>query len=309
MDRRTFLTLLTATPALGVVAACGSDAIDDAAAPAAAPDETLPPATDPPAELSTPPTTDSPTGTAVPASDAPGDLVLSYTESGGFTTREYAFQDPPLVLITAGGQFITTAVTTQEFPPPAVPQHLVRPIDPAGIDAIVSSAADAGLLADVEYERDDLIADASTATLAISTDEGTWTHEAYALGIGGGPGLDGGESTDRRRALADFLDSLVADPGSLIGAGELGEPSAWEPPAYQIVAEPAPEADPSQPEPTVLDWPGSSGVDLATASGCTEVSAESLGPILADADALTRFRQGGVTYAVTVRPAYPGREC
>ena len=162
MERRNFIATLVALPALGLLVACGSDATGDSLATAettaeAPPSDTAAPSTEPAA----------PAETDVPAvlSDDP---VLSYTSPGGFTTREFAFQNPPTVLVTKDGMLITAGVSPAIFPGPLLPQHQAQTVSPAGVDALLAAAESAGLLADVDYTSDDglLIADASTATPA-----------------------------------------------------------------------------------------------------------------------------------------------
>ena len=318
MGRRSFLALLgiaATVPAAAAVAGCGADE----AAPVEAPD-TLPPVSDP-APTAPPPAGSTPAvpGTGAPAADgAEAGAVLTYTESGGFTTRELAFQDPPIVLITDDGRVITGAVTTMMFPGPLVPPHSVRSIEPAGVEAILAAADEAGLLGELDPDElagDELIADASTATLEITAPDGTTRrHEAYALGLGAGMGGPASESTPARRALRGFLDALVADPEGLAGAGNLGEEKPWVPAAYQLVATPAdevdggPSADPDL-APTTVPWPEGTGGELAAATSCVEVERAAIGSLLDDADQLTRFEQGGTSWSLIVRPAYPGRSC
>jgi hypothetical protein len=294
-------------PALGLLAACGSDSTGDSlqtadTTGAPAPDATV----DPPAE----PVETSPT-TEVPSQPVTTEPVLSYTMPGGFTTREFAFQDPPSVLITNDGTLIGPSVTTSVYPGPLLPQHQTQTVSPVGIEALLAAADAAGLFADVDYTSDDglLIADAATSVLTISADGSTYTHEAYALGVAGGPGAEATESTPERQALLDFITALRDDPASLVGVENLGSPADYEPDAYQLIAAPIEDLSGFDPAPTVQPWPADTGVDLATATECVEVEREVIGDLFADATQLTFFEQDGETYQVTPRPAYPGRTC
>ncbi len=329
LRRRRFLTAALAVPALGLFAACGSDSTGDSlqssdatdslpvtstastTEPSVAPPETAPPETAPPetapAELvptDTVPSTESTTDAGL---DEP---ILSYTAPGGFTTSQFAFQDPPLALLTADGRLIGPGVSTAIFPGPLLPVHQVQTVTPAGIDSLVAAADAAGLLADVDYSTDGglVVADAANTLLTITADGVTYTHEAYALGIGGGPGADQTESTPERQALLDFLTTLQADPASIFGDDDLGGATVYEPTAYQFIATSMAGAD-IVADATIVDWPADTGIDLAEATECTEVERAVIGDLFQDATQLTFFAQDDENYQVTPRPAYPGRSC
>lgn len=306
MQRRNFIAALIALPGLGVLAACGSGSSGDSL-------QTSDTVAEEPVDSATPPAStpaDPPPEPEVSVAPLSGDLVLSYTTPGGFTTREFAFQDPPAVMLTQDGALLTGALVPAVFPGPLLPQHMVQSVTPEGIQSILAAAESAGLFADIDYATEDelLIADAPTTVLTISAADATYTHEAYALGIGGGPG-EGTESTPERQALLDFLTALTNDPASLTGADGLGEPSPYTPTAYQLMAVPVEDLSGFDPEPTVEGWPADAGVELATATDCVEVDREAIGDLLETATQLTFFTENDVTYQVTARPAYPGRSC
>ena len=309
MERRTFLSALIGVPAIAVIAAaCGSESSQGG--PAVTGGDTLPT----PDATTTPPTT--PSSVEVPesgppvtsAGDVPApDVVLEYGAYGGFTTREFSFQRTPQVLITGDLRVITPAVTTAMYPGPLVPPLTQRSITAAGVETVLAVAADAGLYADVDYESDQMIADAATATLRLAAEDRTYVHEAYALGVAGGPGGDA-ESSPERQALADFVTAL-GDLPALVGEDQLGPEEPYVPDAYQILVDVAGDLSGYEIEPTVVDWPSESGVVLADVTSCTEVEAAPLADVFDGADELTFFVEDGVTYGVVVRPALPGRDC
>ncbi|MEM8621249.1 MAG: hypothetical protein AAGF73_16140, partial [Actinomycetota bacterium] len=145
-----------------VLAACGDD--DDTTS------ETLPPVTEGTAGESTVPGTEAddstePSGeyTYPTGSD---DVVVEYAEVGGFTTQAFAFQNPPSVLISGDGLVFGGGATIAVYPGPLVPPVFVRTITPEGIETVLASADQAGLLADVDYDSEEaeFVADAPTAT-------------------------------------------------------------------------------------------------------------------------------------------------
>lgn len=307
MERRNFITALLAVPALGLLAACGSDAAGDRLQTSDTTGEEPPASTVPTDTEPVAPTPDS-TAPAEVVSDTP---VLSYTAVGGYTTLEYAFQNPPIVLLTQSGTLIGQSVVPAVFPGPLLPQHQAQTVTPAGIDAVLAAADAAGLFAEVDYSTDDdlAIADASTATLTITADGTTYTHQAYALGLQSGPATEVTESTPQRRALLDFLTTLQADPTSIFGAENLGAPTDYEPQAYQLIATPVGDLSDFEPAPVVEQWPAESGIELAAATECVEAERSAVGDVLEAATQLTFFSENDVTYQVTARPAYPGRTC
>lgn len=300
--RRNFLGLLIVMPA-GLLAACGSS------------DEPADGGVSSPVELPEPTIHGS-----VPSSEVPGTVlvgddmatvsaILTYTESGGFTTLARSFQDPPIVLVADDGTVLTPAPTTQEYPGALLPRHNIQTISRAGVEALLRAAGDAGLLADVTYQRNDGIADAATATLTISTDQDTYVHEAYALGTGGAPGQGTSETDPRRQALIGFLTMLAGDLAGVVGAENLGEAEPYEPVGYQLIAQPITDLAGFETEPRIEPWPAGTGVALAEATDCVAVRREDLGDRFELADELTFFTENDVTYQVIPRPAYPSRDC
>lgn len=270
-----------------VVASCGSDADSPAA------DDSLPPVTD---------GYQHPTGA--------DDVVIEYAEVGGFTTREFAFQQTPNVLVSGDGRVFSPGAQMAIFPGPLLPAVQVQPVSEQGIQSILAAADEAGLLREVGYEQPADIADASTARVTINVNGETFVHEAYALGIGLlGDGVE--ESTPERQALAAFIVALNDLP-TLVGADELGEQILFDPSRYGIEALVIDDlsvygADDIQP--TVSEWPADVSLRLADASSCTVVSADEVGETLLNASQLTFFTDADITYQVLAKPILPGIDC
>ncbi|MEL6891794.1 MAG: hypothetical protein AAFP84_09370 [Actinomycetota bacterium] len=313
--RRRLLAAAIGLPvAAMVVAACGSDS-DDGSPPTDTIDPVDQPTdpTDPtaPADPTVPDGTDAPPtdGDIVPAADG---AILEMGWYGGFTMREIAFQRAPNLLVTADGRVITPAAVAAIFPGPLLPQHTVRTITPEGIERLLAALDDAGLLANVAYDEDSLIADAATATVVVRTADREFRHEAYALDLAPGhtdePSDQPTEQSAERIALAAAMERL-SDLASIVGEDALGPEEPWTPEAYQLIAEPIDDVSGFEPEPTVLDWPAESGVVLAATSSCTEVGRDAVGRVLESANQLTFFTEGDTTYQILARPAYAGRSC
>jgi hypothetical protein len=293
MVKKRLMPLLAVVGLAVVATSCGSDGAQSSPAS----DSTLPPvATDDPATGGY----THPTGV--------DDVVISYAELGGFTTPAVTFQQTPAVLVSGDGRVFSPGAQIEIYPGPLLPAVQVQTITETGIQNLLAAADDAGLLADIDYTIDSNVADASTATVVISADGNTWTHEAYALGFAG---PDGVEPTPERQALLAFVTQLT-ELSKLAGAENLGETSLFEPTEYAIEATPVDDLSAYGSdgiEPTLEEWPSDVSVRLVDASSCVTLPASEVGDLLASANQLTFFTDADVTYQVVARPVLPGSTC
>lgn len=285
MNKRVLPALVLTVALATGVAACGSDS----ATGSPDGDSTLPPVSD---------------GFAHPS--GADEIVIEYSQVGGFVPADVAFQQTPSVLVSGGGQVFTPGIVPAIFPGPLVYPLQVQAISEAGIQQLLTAADEAGLLADVEYDTPTQIADAPTARVVINVDGETYVHEAYALGLE----LPDQEVSPERQALAEFVGDLSSL--AMVDAGELGESSIFDADEYGIRATAiddlgAYEADGV--EPTVVEWPADAVARLADASTCTVVPAGEVGDVLSAANSLTFFDDAGVTYQVFAKPILPGTDC
>jgi len=238
------------------------------------------------------------------------EVVIEYAEVGGFMPRELVFNQIPNVLISGDGRSFSPGAQIAIYPGPLLPAVQVWSMDEDGIQQALAAADEAGLFQAIDYDQPTNIADASTARVTIDVDGETYVHEAYALGIGGGPGDDGADATTpERRALLDFINELqeITSPGPDADA-RIFEPSEYGIEALVVDDLSAYGSDGI--EPTVVDWPPDAGVRLADASSCTVVAAAEVGEALAAADQLTFFQDGDDTiYQVLAKPILPGTAC
>lgn len=296
------LALLVSVGAFAIAAAaCGSD---EAASNATDPSGT--------ASVDTAPT-DTEVGDTLPPvpgfahPTGPDDVVIEYTELSGFTTPEYAFQQPPVVLISGDGNVYTTGPVVAIYPGPALPNIQVGTISEEAIQQLLTIAHDDGLFADIDYTEETMVADAPVATVTINVDGVSWVHSAYALGMD----EPGAELSPERQTLREFTAQLT-DLTATVGADQLGPVDVFEPTNYLI--QPIVLDDPDSfgggdIAPTVEEWPADSGVVLAEVGGCAVVPAEAVGDVFNDANQLTLFSQDGVTYQVIAVQQLPHRSC
>ncbi len=303
-SRRRLLATFAAGPALALlVAACGERA-DDAGSSGTTPGTA--PVTTP--EPTTPPI-DTTGGSSVAYPTAADAVVLRLGYEGGFVPAGTAFVNLPTLLITGDGRVITQAPVTAQYPGPLVAPLEVRTISPEGIEVLLRLADDSGLLGEIpDYTGETNIADAPNTVVSLQTDTGTYTHSAYALGIASdAAGNPTDESTPARQALADFV-AQVTDLEATVGAGELGSSSLLEPSAYRLQSSVVDEATLGgyDVEPTLVDWPATTGLALADATTCAVLTAEAAGGVFDGATSLTFFRDGDALYSLAVAVQLPG---
>jgi hypothetical protein len=100
----------------------------------------------------------------------------------------------------------------------------------------------------------------------------------------------------------------ATDLPATAGSAELGTESIHSPDEYRLRAIAVDESTAAgmDPAPVVVEWPASTGLDLATATDCARLSASAAGSVFADATQLTWFRQGDAVYQLAVAGVLPG---
>lgn len=281
MQRRTFLAAVVGLPMFGaaasLLAACG-----DATEPGGTPTPT------------TPPTVPHPTGA--------DEAVLRISYSGGFVPFGYQFRQVPTLLVSGDGRAFLPAPQPAIYPGPLLPPVNVRSIDEEAVQVLLDLARAEGLLAtppDYALPAGIGIADAPDTVVELHANGTVYRHAANALGMSG-------TSTPARDALQRFVDR-ASSLEAAVGVAHLGTESAFEPDAYRFVAvQVDPAAYTTEPLPTVVDWPSSTGVVLADASECAEATDAAVGVLFRGANELTFFREGEVVYQLWAGPVLPG---
>jgi len=299
MNRRRLVHLVSVAALTVALAACGSDG--STSNDAASPDTTGTDGTNNGGGDTLP----APEGYAHPT--GPDDVVIEYSELSGFTTREYAFQQPPVVIVSGDGRVLTTGPQIEIYPGPALPNIQVGTITEEAVQQLLSIADTAGLFADIDYTEESMVADASTATVTMNVDGATWVHSAYALGID-----EPGKPVSPERAALRQFTAQLSDLAGTVGADQLGPVDAFVPVNYLIQATEAATPVTTGDDgivPTVVDWPATAGVALADAADCAIVAADAVGDLFTNADQLTYFDDGGGIYQVTAVQQLPQRSC
>ena len=283
------LAAATATVAL-VLAACG----DDETSPVAQPGDSVPT----PSTTAPPDTTDAPADDGLEHPTGADEVVVEIAYEGGFMPVEGVFTQLPVLLVAGDGSQYVQGPQIEIYPGPLLPNVQVSDIGEDGIQSLLDLAAEHGLLTERDYESPDNVADAPDTVVTIHANGETYVHRAYALGIGG---FDGSAETGDRGELQAFIDAATADT--------LEGERAFEPETFLVRATPVDDLSVYEVEPTVVDWPADVSLALADATDCAEVPAAAVGELFADANQLTFFVDGDVTYQVSVKPALPGDGC
>ncbi len=259
------------------------------------------------------------------------DLVVRVERTGGFTTPVELRSRLPLVSVHADGRTVEPGPQPRIFPAPALPNLLVREVDPSRLPELVRLATDAGVDGG---PAPDLgrppIADATTTRFTVVTDTGRHQLDAYALveaSVGparpgsstlpeAGPAgpLDGTLSAAQEEARTDLLVLLAAlqDLPATLGADAVGDVARYEPRAVAAIASPYdPQGTPQAARPAI-PWPGPPlpGEPLGGAgeTGCVTASGEQARAVLeaaASATTLTPWVSGGEEWSVALRPLMP----
>ncbi len=259
-----------------------------------------------PAPSASPVTTLAPDTVAPPADTIPhpagaDEIVIRIAYEGGFVPVDYTFLNLPILLVTGDGRMITQGPVAEIFPGPLLPNLQVRTIGEEGIQQLLALAEQHGLLSDRQYAGPDNIADASDTVVTVNIGTATYRHSAYALGLA----LDGSETDEGRRQLADFVETVTGD--WLFGEQLAGTDQPFQSDAFLLRATPVSDLSGYEVEPTIVEWPDT--IDLASAADCVELPWSDYADLLGGANQLTFFTSGDATYSVAAKPLLPGDSC
>jgi len=284
MKRRQFLSLLAAAPVALLAASCGSSDNGSSGETTTVPTSTLPPVT---------------TAAGIAHPTGADEIILRLAWDGGFVAPGTLFMRLPRVLIAGDGSVYVQGAQIEMYPGPLLPPILVGKITEAEIQDVLAKAFAANLFRQITYGQPDVgIADAPNTILILNVNGTTYTHDAYALGMGG---TDAGETNPDRKAFADFVAQL--EPLTL----GVKDSQPYAAPRFAIRATPADQAPPPDDiKPNEAQWPVAAGVKLAAASECAVVEATAVGTLFANSTQITQFVDEGVKYVLVVRPMLPG---
>lgn len=243
------------------------------------------------------------------------ELVLRISTEGGFVPVEVNLTRLPELSLYGDGRLITQGPQILIYPGPALPNLLVRQVDPEALREIVRQAADAGLTGpdrrfDAAAGR---IADLPDTVFTLVTEQGA--HSTSIYGFGSGEELTGIPDRDAEaiRALRRLRDRLT-DLEPWLPDGSVGPEEPFVPRSMRIFATtpvPAPEEGlEQQPVPWPLAQPLAEFGAPVPPEGyrCGTVEGEELATVLelaGRANQLTPWESEGVRYALSFRPLLP----
>lgn len=254
-----------------------------------------------------------PGGSSGPPTD-PDAVVLRVVTGGGLLPPGYALRQIPEFTLTADGRVILQGPQIEIYPGPALPNVVVRPVTPAGIQAIVEAARRAGLGGPDRSYLDPTVADAPTTTFTFLDGGRTHVVSVYALDFGEDVGLSVSPGEEQARERFSEFRSRLFGLDSWLPSGSLGEESEFVFDELRIyVQRYSPPEDLPQPS---VEWPlqeplGSFGRGVAALPGtrCGTISGpelDTLMPLLRAANELTPWRSGGLDHTLILRPLLPG---
>lgn len=224
--------------------------------------------------------------------------VVQVDVVGGFIPEGSHFAATPQLVVYADGTVITHGPVSAIYPGPKLPNLVSTDVERARIVKLLERAARSGLLRDgVEYGQPG-VADAPTTRVTVRTRAGVFTHEAAALGIHGSDAGVDERATQARQLLWQFVEEARELDPMFDGAQVSMTRFALR---ARLATDTGP--DPSGIDRAVVAWVA--GVPLAGASDCVSVDGavgEQVGQVLAKANQLTLFDDGGVVYEVFARP-------
>lgn len=257
-----------------------------------------------------------PSGTAVVPAGYPtgrGDLVLRISTGGGFLPQEATFTEVPEFSLYGRGAVMYPGPQIALYPPPALPNILVRGLHPEAIGRILDGAEDAGLSGRDRSFQCNTVADASTTTFTLVKDGARHTTRAYALGECTSEDVSAADE----KALAELraFREGMSDLERYLPVGTVGEEAPYRFEVLRVfvrLARPV-EDEAARQEPR--DWPLSTplsefgetypGVEGTRCGIVGGVDLNRLEQALRDASTLTPWRSGGEQYTLFLRPLLP----
>ena len=240
---------------------------------------------------------------------AEGGLFIEIAFTGGLVPPDFDFRSAPSVAVYEDGTVLVPGAVTAIFPGPAVLPLFTGTLEPAVLDELLASAAEAGMISGVpgvgEF-ADIPIADATATRVTVVVDGDEQVVEAYALTESSGSDLGQTGLDDDEIAARDALARFVTD---VTDAATVAADQPYTPERYRVRANPPPDPsqlDPAGPQPTALDWPAA--IDVPAEGACTPITGEAVAgfeAVLGEANELTQWTAGDRTFSLVVRPVLP----
>lgn len=223
----------------------------------------------------------------------------------------------PAFSLYGDGRFVFLGATTAIFPGPLLPPVMEMRLTREGVRRLLDAARSAGLDGPDRKLDFPTIADATTTSFTVVTDEGRHVTAAYALHEGsGGDGRLPGNERAARAALLTFETQLF-DLRRVLGP-EAGAEQPYTPIAMRVFVQRAVgPIDPNLP-PQIVTWPlgdlaafGEEMPALGAEIRCGVIRGADLDavmPLFTKATQITRWVSNDAAYTLTLRPLLPDED-
>lgn len=238
-------------------------------------------------------------GTSQASTPSPKYVSLLIQETGGYTTREWAFERTPTVLYSDGLLITRVPFQTLRYPGPMVGSFLQKR-EPSAVSRIVTAATKVNL-ADPKFDWGyPQVTDLpDTLVMTQSSPRAPQTRVSiYALGWD--YGVSPKYKATARKEAAEFIDKVESFSSELMWTKS--RPIAWIPTKWVYMAVEA-EADSFS---QVRKWFGSK--KLQWTGSCTEMSVSenrAFNSLLPKLNSASRFSSNGKIWRLAVRPLFP----
>ncbi len=246
---------------------------------------------------------------SLPPSYAADQLALRVEYVDGFVAPVSRATRLPIVSVYGDGRVITEGPVPAIYPGPALPNVLVRSIDPSDVRRLAARMVAAGVGQPLDVGQPG-VADAPSTRFTVLTAGGKAVTSVNALNEESGVGLSATQRANRHR-LSDLLAALTDLPRTL-GAGAVGPQHTYVPTALAAVASAWTDPGAGLPVPPAKQWPGPPlpGASLGTGYqvGCVSMTGDAATAVLAaaaSANAATPWLSGGQQWSVWLRPLLP----
>lgn len=237
------------------------------------------------------------------------DVVVSVQVAGGYVPVEYNLRNTAQFLLLGDGTVIVAGVVIEIYPGPAINPMQSTRVDEDQIQALLTAADDAGLLAaEIDYGQP-AVTDQPDTVVTITADGRTVSQSAYGLGFDDESSPELSEASRAARlALRDFIDTAQALAGTDsqiftptgVVAYRLSEQAAPPPEEPDLAQEPRPWPIATAPPPVA-------GTELTSCVVITGAESDALLAALQQANELTPWLIATDPPArMAFRPLLPG---
>jgi len=227
-------------------------------------------------------------------------VSLLIQDTGGYTTREYAFSRTPAVLYSDGLLIVPQRVQTAQYPGRFV-SSFQQKRELAAVPRFLAAAQKLHLTdPKFDWGRTWIVDVPDTTFVTQVSPKAPQTKMAiYALGFDGD--VTPKSKLDARRAALKFRDKVESFSSEFMWTKS--RPTIWKPTKWVYLAVSESTTDPQM---NLHKWVGSSPLKWSmTCKAMTEAENAKFNTLLPKLNSASRFSSNGTKWRVTVRPLFP----